>query len=43
MSYHIWIIKVRNETQKWIEFMMIEGRGDDYKGLEIYAKTSKHN
>ena len=37
------IFKVQNETQKGIEFFMIEGRGGDYRRIERYAKTSKHN
>ena len=31
------------EGIRGIKFVMIEGCGDDYKGLEIYAKTSNHN
>ena len=41
LSYKI--IKVRNETQKGIEFVKVIGRGDEYKGVERYVKTSKHN
>ena len=37
------IITAKKGSQKGIEFIKIDDRGDDYKAVERYFATSKHN